>query len=144
MTLVFKIASVVFIIRVPYYEENSKSLKSEGDNEPVSSEEEDKEENIKRQTDDQNVKGVKFEISENKTDKAFDQNQAEIYGDTSEADQTVDDVEMFTGPLNLAEVFNTRIRICEIRYEYHAVAFDYCYSVNLHNQLFCIFKNYNL
>ena len=76
MTLVFKMASVVFIIRVPYYEENSKSLKSEGDNEPVSSEEEDKEENIKRQTDDQNVKGVKFEISENKTDKALDQNEA--------------------------------------------------------------------
>jgi hypothetical protein len=108
----FKMASVVFIIRVPY-EENSKSLKSEEDNEPVSSEEGNKEEDIKRQTDDQNVKGVKFEISENKTDKVLDQDEAETYDDTgdtsSTSDQAInqtddDDVEMFTGPLNLAEV----------------------------------------
>ncbi|CAB4009003.1 PREDICTED: uncharacterized protein LOC105336466 isoform X2, partial [Paramuricea clavata] len=102
-------ASVVFIIRVPYHEENSKSLKSEGDNEPVSSEG-NKEEDIKRPTDDENVKGVKFDISENKTDiKASDQNQAELYGDTSEANQTPDDVEMFTGPLNLAKVLQNEL-----------------------------------
>jgi hypothetical protein len=101
-------SSVVFIIRVPYYQENSKSLKSEGDNEPESSEGT-KEENVKPQTD---VKGVKFENSENRTDKALDQNEAEINDDTK-ADVTSDDVEMFTAPLNLAKVF-TRIRICEI------------------------------
>ena len=99
ITVIVKMASVVFIIRVPY-EENSKSLKSEGDNEPVSSEEED----IKRQTDDENVKGVKFENSENRTDKALDQNEAERNTRDNEANQTADDVEMFTGPLNLAGV----------------------------------------
>ncbi|CAB4014001.1 Hypothetical predicted protein [Paramuricea clavata] len=107
-------ASVVFIIRVPYYEENSKSLKSEWDSESESSEG-NKEEDIKRQTDDQNVKEVTFEISENKTDKAFHQNQAEVYGDTSEANQTVDDMEMFTGHLNLAEVLQNELRSLNVQ-----------------------------
>jgi hypothetical protein len=52
---------------------------------------------------DQNVKGVTFDIDK-KTDNPQDQNEAEIGDATNEADQTTDDVEMLTGPLNLAEV----------------------------------------
>ena len=96
-------ASVVFIIRVPY-EESSKDMKPKLPEEGNENLEETKGEGGNAgSVNDQNVKEVKFDIDQ-KTDNPQDQNEAEIGDATNEADQTTDDVEMLTGPLNLAEV----------------------------------------
>ena len=84
-------ASVLFIIRVPY-EESSKSLVNKEASTQVTREAEDKD--TREKTDHQNVKEVKLE----------NENEANISGDTNEADLTADDVETLTGPLNLPEV----------------------------------------
>ena len=78
-------ASVLFIIRVPY-EESSKSLETEEENKQTIRGTEDKV--TKDKSHDKNVKEVKFE----------NENEANISGDTNEADLPL------TGPLNLAEV----------------------------------------
>ena len=93
-------ASVVFIIRVPY-EGNSESTKAEAKNESFIEETEG--EGLTGSTDEQNVKEVKFEIDK-KTDKRPNENEVGVGDDTNEADQSAHDVEMFTGPLNLAQV----------------------------------------
>ena len=93
-------ASVVFIIRVPY-ERNSESTKTEAKNESFIEGTEG--EGLTGSTDEQNVKEVKFEIDK-KTDKRPDENEAAVGDDTNEADQSAHDVEMFIDPLNLAQV----------------------------------------
>ena len=80
-------ASVLFIIRVPY-EESSKSLETEEGNKQTVRGTEDKD--TTEMTDDQNVKEVKCK----------NENEANFF----EADQAADDVETLTGHLNLAEV----------------------------------------
>ena len=102
-----RMASVLFIIRVPYGENTEES------------EIEEKKENLKKPVEesnpetsaDPNVKEVKFE-NDQKPDKNPDQNEAKAGNETNEADQTTDDVEVLAGPLNLAEVgFLTRTDI---------------------------------
>ena len=80
-------ASVLFIIRIPYEE----SLEPEGENKHTIRGTEDKV--TKDKSHDKNVKEVKFE----------NENEANISGDTNEAYQTADDVEILTD-LNLVEV----------------------------------------
>ena len=83
-------ASVLFIIRVPY-KKSSESLETEQGIKQTVQETEDKVTNDK--SDDKNVK----EVKEN-------ENEANIIsGDTNEAEQIADDVETLTD-LNLAEV----------------------------------------
>ena len=94
-------ASVVFIIRVPF-EENRENLNTgEGRNEPENLKEK---EGISGQNEDdnsgKNVKGVKFEEN-NGNNITVD--KVEPRDETNEADQTEDDVETLTD-LNLAEV----------------------------------------
>ena len=99
-------ASVVFIIRVPLlpYEESSKDTKPKLPEEGNENLEETKGEGGNAgSVNDQNVKEVKFDIDQ-KTDNPQNQNEAEIGDATNEVDQITDDVEMLTGPLNLAEV----------------------------------------
>ena len=88
-------ASFLFIIRIPY-EESSKSLKTEKRNikQTVRGT---KDGDTREKTDDKNVKEVKFE----------NENEANISGYTSEADQIADNLETLTGPLNLAEVWES-------------------------------------
>ncbi len=94
-------ASVLFIIRVPY-ERDSESTKTEGKNESFIEETEG--EGLTGSTDEQDVEEVKFEIDK-KTDKRSDENEAAVGDDiTNEAAQSAHDVEMFAGPLNLAQV----------------------------------------
>ncbi len=100
LTCFVRMASVVFIIRVPY-EGNSESTKAEAKNESFIEETEG--EGLTGSTDEQNVKEVKFEIDK-KTDKRPNENEVGVGDDTNEADQSAHDVEMFTGPLNLAQV----------------------------------------
>ena len=86
-----KMASVLFIIRVPY-KESSKSLVNKEPSTQIMRGTEDKD--TREKTDHQNVKEAKFE----------NENEANISGDANEADLTADDVETLTDPLNLAEV----------------------------------------
>ena len=85
-------ASVVFI-RIPYEKESDSKTEEVKENRPRGS----NEKNDVGASADPNVKEVKFE-----NDKTPDLNEAAIH----EPDETIDDVEMFTGSLNLAEVFN--------------------------------------
>ena len=101
-------ASVVFIIRVPYEKAITKDSKAEDINETLK---ESEEEDVIGSAADPNVKEVKFENDE-KTDKTPNQDEAKDGYETNEANQTADDIEIFTGPLNLAEVgFLTRTDI---------------------------------
>ena len=83
--------SVLFIIRVPY-EESSKSLQTEKENERTDKGTEDND--TSKSTDDQNVRGVKFK----------NEIEVDTSGGTCELDETARDLESLTGDLNLAKV----------------------------------------
>ena len=84
-------ASVFFIIRVPY-EESRKSIQTEKGNERTEKGTEDND--TSKSTDAQNVRGVKFK----------NDNEADTSGGTCELDKTAHDFENLTGDLDLAEV----------------------------------------
>ena len=86
-------ASVVFIIRIPYEKESDSKTEEVKENRPRGS----NEKNDVGASADPNVKEVKFE-----NDKTPDLNESAIY----EPDETTDDIVLFTAPLNLAEVLN--------------------------------------
>ena len=83
-------ASVLFIIRVPFGE-NSQSLETDGNGESTSS-----------QTDDQNL--PKFKCKSDDNTLASEHKSEQSAGDTNKADQTENGVQSVTGPLNLAKV----------------------------------------
>ena len=84
-------ASVLFIIRVPY-EESHKSLQTEKGNEWTEKGTEDND--TSKSTDDQNVRGVKFK----------NESEVDTSGGTYELDKIAHDFENLTAGLNLAEV----------------------------------------
>ena len=86
-------ASVLFIIRVPY-EESSKSLQTERGNERTVKATEDN--STSKSTDDQNVGGDKFK----------NESEADTSGGTYELDEITHDFENLTGDLDLAKVYD--------------------------------------
>lgn len=77
-------ASVLFLIRVPY-EESSQSLEGNGDS-------------TSRHADDQNFNKMKFENDDKSLSGDCDAN---------ESNQAADDIEALTNPLNLVEVHDS-------------------------------------